>query len=50
MKPRSTGLSRHEPEHMLKPFELVRRVLLRMLHEAAVPTKERLQRRLFGAA
>jgi len=43
------GKPRHEPEHLLKSFELVRRVLLRMIHEAAVPTKEYLERRLFGA-
>ena len=44
------GKPRHEPEHLLKSFELVRRVLLRMIHEAAVPTKELLERRLFSAA
>ena len=40
---------RHEPEHLLKSLELVREVLLRMIHEAAVPAKELLERRLFGA-
>ena len=44
------GKPRHEPEHLLRSFELVRRVLLRMIHEAAVPSKELLERRLFGAA
>ncbi|MBF6615991.1 MAG: hypothetical protein ITG07_04615 [Candidimonas sp.] len=44
------GKPRHEPEHLLKSFELVRRVLVHMIHDAAVPTKELLERRLFGAA
>lgn len=43
------GKPRHEPEHLLRTFELVRRVLLRMIHEAVVPSKELLERRLFGA-
>jgi hypothetical protein len=44
------GKPRHEPDHLLKSFELIRKVLLRMIHEASVPTKETLERRLFGAA
>lgn len=44
------GKPRHEPDHLLKSFELIRKVLLRMIHEASVPTREQLERRLFGAA
>lgn len=44
------GKPRHEPDHLLKSFELIRKILLRMIHEASVPTKDQLERRLFGAA
>ena len=44
------GKPRHESAHLLKSFELVRRVLIRMIHEGSVPTKEDLERRLFGAS
>lgn len=44
------GKPRHQPEHLLKSFELVRKVLIRMIHEKSVPTKEMLERQLFGAS
>ena len=44
------GKSRHEPEHLLKTFELVRKVLLRMIYEKSVPSKDQLEQRLFGAS
>lgn len=44
------GKPRHESKHLLKSFELVRKVLIRMISEKSVPSKEVLERRLFGAA
>lgn len=43
------GKPRHQGEHLLKTFELVRKVLIKMIQEKAIPTKEALERRLFGA-
>lgn len=43
------GKPRHQGEHLLKSFELVRRVLIKMIREKAIPTKESLERSLFGA-
>lgn len=44
------GKPRHKPEDLLKSVELVRRVLVHIVYEAVVPTKELLEQRLFGAA
>lgn len=44
------GKPRHQPEHLLKSFELVRRVLIRIIHDKTVPTKDSLERHLFGAS
>lgn len=44
------GKSRHKPEHLLKTFELVRKVLIRTIVEKSVPTKETLEDCLFGVS
>jgi hypothetical protein len=44
------GKPRHQPEHLLKSFELVRKVLIQIIHDQIVPTKDALERRLFGAS
>lgn len=44
------GKPRHQGDHLLQTFELVRKVLIKMIHDKGVPTKEELERRLFGAA
>lgn len=42
------GKPKHDADHLLKTFELVRRVLIRMIHLKSVPSRELLERRLFG--
>ncbi|MBU1361905.1 MAG: hypothetical protein KKC79_19925 [Gammaproteobacteria bacterium] len=44
------GKPRHEKADVLASFELLRKVLIKMIREKAVPTKEALELRLFGAA
>ena len=43
------GKPKHHGDDLLKTFELLRRVVIRMIHDGAVPTKDLLERRLFGA-
>jgi len=42
------GRNRHEPEHLLQTFELLRSVIIRMIYNKSVPSKEFLELKLFG--
>ena len=42
------GKPRHEGNDLLKTFELLRKVIIKMLRRKAVPTKEELEQFLFG--
>jgi hypothetical protein len=44
------GKPRHEPEHLLQTFNLVREVLIRIIDNGQVPTKDELEGMLFGAS
>jgi hypothetical protein len=43
------GKPKHEPEHLLQTFNLVREVLIRIIDRGQVPTKDELEGMLFGA-
>jgi hypothetical protein len=43
------GRPNHHPDDVLATFELFRRVILRMIREKSVPSKEALEKKLFGA-
>jgi hypothetical protein len=44
------GKPRHSGEDLLKTFELIRAVMLKMIREQTVPSKQHLESRLFGAS
>lgn len=43
------GKPRHQSDDLLKSHELLRKVVIRMIHAKTVPTKELLESKLFGA-
>ncbi|MGN6826075.1 HEPN domain-containing protein [Paucibacter sp. M5-1] len=42
------GKPKHQSEDLVSTFELLRRVLIKMIHSRAVPSKDELDARLFG--
>lgn len=42
------GKPKHQSEDLVATFELLRRVLIKMIHSQAVPSKDELEARLFG--
>lgn len=44
------GKPRHSGDDLLKTFELIRAVMLKMIREQAVPSKQHLESRLFGTS
>lgn len=43
------GKPNHQSDDVLATFELLRKVIIRMVHDKSIPSKEALERRLFGA-
>ena len=43
------GKPRHENDDLVQTFELLRKVIIRLIHEGAVPSKSDLEQYLFGA-
>ncbi|WP_049639066.1 HEPN domain-containing protein [Methylophilus sp. TWE2] len=43
------GKPTHEPQHLLESFNLLREVITKMLDDGYVPTKDQLEKLLFGA-